>query len=691
MKHKLLTALIALAAVLCLCFGLAGCGRIGGNEERGEDGHVHVAQTFNVDENGHWKVCTVCGEQFSVGKHNYNSDNTCKTCGYSTVYTEGLEYRLDEDTDTYTVTGLGEATEVTDLIIPAYHEGKAVTSIGSYVFHNCTGLTSVMIPDSVTLIGDDAFKDCSRLTSITIPDSVTSIGWLAFKGTAHYNDAANWDSAGVLYIGNHLIEAKKDIISGSYIVKQGTKTIAGCAFAGGEESDSLLYLRGCLNLTSIVIPNSVTLIGDDAFSSCRGLTSIVIPDSVTSIGDSTFSRCSGLTSIVIPDSVTLIGDDAFAYCSGLTSIVIPDSVTHIGSEAFYSCSKLTSIVIPDSVTSIGEYAFSRCSELTSIEIPDSVTSIGRYAFYKCNNLIQNEGYIDYVDQWAIGCSSTATEVTIRAGTKGIADQAFHYCSGLKSVAIPGSVTSIGKYAFDYCTGLTGELKIPDSVTEIGYGAFEYCTGLTGELKIPDSVTEIGNGAFSDCRGLTSATIGSGVTSIGDRAFSGCSSLEHIIVAKGNNAYRSAQDCLIETKSNTLILGCQNSMIPDGVTLIGDYAFYYCDKLTSITIPDSVTSIEKGAFWLCTGLTSIVIPDSVTEIGDSAFFCSGLTSVTMSDSVTSIGDRAFGCGGLTDIYFDGTIEKWREIEEGPWLVTMPDKTVVHCTDGDCNRRGDLIQS
>ena len=234
--------------------------------------------------------------------------------------------------------------------------GNSVTSIGDAAFGNCTGLTSITIPDSVTVIGWEAFAGCSGLTSITIPDSVTSIGD-SFKGCDNltYNQ---YDNA--YYFGNGvnpyvvLVEAISEDIT-SVNIHENTKFIYNSAFSG------------CTGLTSITIPNSVTSIGSHAFYNCTGLTSITISNSVTSIGVSAFYNCTGLTSITISDSVTSIDSYAFEGCTGLTSINIPDSVTSIGYNAFYYCTGLTEIVIPDSVTSIGNYAFDYCRNLTSIK------------------------------------------------------------------------------------------------------------------------------------------------------------------------------------------------------------------------------------------------------------------------------------------------------------------------------------
>ena len=386
-------------------------------------------------------------------------------------YSEGLEFTSNGDGTCY-VSGIGTCAE-TDIIIPSKYNGKPVTSIGDYAFNRCTGLTDIVIPDSVTSIGDRAFWDCTSLTSIVIPDSVTSIGGFAFIGCTGLTD---------VYITD--IDAWCNI-----------------SFRSSDSNPmhygANLYLDGNL-VTELIIPEGVTSIGDYAFEGCTSLTSIMIPDSVTSIGDYAFYGCTGLTSIVIPDSVTSIGHVAFIGCTGLTSITVDEDNTSYQSidGNLYSKNgrtliqyaigkKNTSFTIPDRVKSIGEWAFRDCTGLTSIVIPDSVTSIGYGTFYSC--------------------------------------------TGLTSIVIPDSVTSIGSSAFSHCTGLTS-IVIPDSVTSIGgWYAFSGCTGLTS-IVIPDSVANIGFGAFYNCTGLTSIVIHDSVRSIGNRAFEGCINLKDVYYA-----------------------------------------------------------------------------------------------------------------------------------------------------------------
>ena len=252
----------------------------------------------------------------------------------------------------------------------------------------------------------------------------------------------------------------------SYTIRQGTRCICDRAFAGDCDSRP--------SLKSITIPDSVTSIGDKAFSWCESLQSVTIPDSVTSIGDRAFYHCDFLQSVTIPDSVTSIGNEAFSGCESLQSVTIPDSVTSIGRSAFSGCESLQSVTIPDSVTSIGDWAFFCCSSLQSISIPDSVMRIGDSAFKFCSSL---------------------QSVTIPESVTSIGISAFSGCSSLQSVTIPNSVTSIGSYAFNGCKSLQS-VTIPDSVTSIGDGAFGGCSSLQS-ITIPDSVTNIDDRVFTE--------------------------------------------------------------------------------------------------------------------------------------------------------------------------------------------------
>ena len=248
--------------------------------------------------------------------------------------------------------------------------------------------------------------------------------------------------------------------------------------------------------------------------------------------------------------------------------------------------------------------------------------------------------------------------------------AFSNCSGLTSVTIPNSVTSIGEWALNNCSGLTS-VTIPNSVTSIGEWAFSFCSSLTS-ITIPNSVTNIGSYAFYNCSSLTSITIPSSVMSIGDGAFAACSGLTSVSVENGNTVYDSRDNCnaIIETATNTLLYGCNITIIPNNVTSIGNGAFSYCSGLTSITIPNSVTSIGSWAFSYCSGLTSVTIGNSVTSIGNCAFYnCSGLTSITIPNNVTDLnlsGGIFEKCTGLKTVII------------GSGITRIPQRTFLDCS-------------
>ena len=359
----------------------------------------------------------------------------------------------------------GNEAQVTYRSIEEYYDDYG--NYYDYCYSDYSG--DVVIPESITYdnktysvtsIGDNAFRDCSGLTSVTIPNSVTSIGIDAFWLTGWYNAQPD----GILYLDNWLIGYKGTKPTGNVTINSGTRGIADQAF------------YWCSGLTSITIPNSVTSIGEYAFEGCGRLTSVTIGEGVTSIGDYAFYKCSSLTSIDIPNSVTSIGSNAFAYCSGLTSITIGEGVTSIGHGAFSKCRSLTSVTIGDGVTSIGHGAFNETAWLSSQ--PDGLVYAGKVAYkYK-------------------GSMPQGTNIILEEGTLGIAGGAFYDCSGLTSIIIPNSVTSIGSQAFYGCSGLTS-VSIGSGVTNIGDEAFKSCRSLKEVYCYAENVPSTAWNPFED--------------------------------------------------------------------------------------------------------------------------------------------------------------------------------------------------
>ena len=432
---------------------------------------------------------------------------------YYNYYNNGTELQVTNDiTNQNSYSGVVNIPEE----VLYMNIARKVTSIESGAFWTCTGLTSVTIPNSVTIIGSRAFCNCSNLTSVSIPSSIKIIGESAFRNCSKINS--------VIILGA-VTEIRNDAFYGCNDLKKViVKDIAAwCSVIFSNfSSNPLNYAHHLFSdnnkeIKDMVIPNSVTIINNYAFSGCSGLTSVTIPNSVTSIGEWAFRDCSSLTSVAIPNSVTSIGGWAFSYCSGLTSMTIPNSVTSIEGYTFSGCSGLTSVTIPNSVTSIGYDAFSGCSGLTSIAIPNSVTSIGEWAFNGCSSL---------------------SSVAIPNSVTSIGGGAFQNCTGLTSVTIPNSVTSIGGWAFSGCEGLSSvhitdlsawcNLSFSFDANPLTYAHHLFLNGEEiKDLVIPSSVTCVGDSVFCNCSNIKTVTIPNSVTYLGNEAFTGCKGLTKI--------------------------------------------------------------------------------------------------------------------------------------------------------------------
>ena len=588
---------------------------------------------------------------------------------------EGLSYTLLDDNTCY-IDGIGNYVG-TEVIIPDKIDGYLVTGIGQYAFSGCTHITSITIPNSVTNIGVHAFSGCTGLTSIDLPDHLNSIGSYAFYNCTGIYTLGIPDS--VTTIGNYAFAGCKNLQD--VVISDSVTSIGDYAFSGCENIDYIgmgdhvstignSAFSGCNKLSSVYISDLAAWCNIDFYNFTSNPTNAgAVLYLKYEIDDKVYHEI--IHDLVIPSTITNIGEYAFAGCSGITSVTIPENVKRIESNAFSGCTELTSVHMSSSVTNIDDAVFSGCENLSSIYYIGTINQwnaisktnnwwgIDTYTIYCYTDIDDNESPI--IEGIIIGDGVTSLDgynfvsfdhlenVVIGKGITKIPSSTFANCKNLKNVVIPNGVTSIGKQAFYGCSSLTS-IVIPDSVTSIGDYAFDNCDSLTN-IAIPDSVTKIGQGAFDDCDSLTSIVIPDSVTSIDDWTFADCTNLASIV-------------------------------IPDSVTSIGGYAFTGCTNLNNIIIPESVTSISQGAFYDCSSLTNIVISKNVTNIGAVAFKnCSSLKSIVIPESVTSIGSCAFeDCSGLTNVTFEGTKAQWDAISKVEDWDNNTGNYIISCVDG-----------
>ena len=597
------------------------------------------------------------------------------------------------------VTTIGKETfywcdELTSITIP-----DSVTEIGNLAFYKCSSLESINIPEIVTSIGASAFRECRSLTSITIPNSLTTIGSRAFQScgaqsitipnsVTDIGDYAFYGCSGELIINNKIIETdySDDNCPSNTWLKYAyfTSIIVGDSVTSiGEYAFS-----NCQKLASVTIGDNVTKIGWSAFECCdslqefkgkfastdhrclivdgvinfiapAGLTEYTVPDSVTSIKSGVFQLCSSLTSITIPDSVTEIGEYAFRDCERLKSVIIGNGFTKIGYNAFYDCDWLTSVTIGNSVKEIGNYAFYSCNSLASITIPDGVTKIGNYAFYDCKRLE------------SVYCKPT----TPPSSSSGVFD---NNASG-RVIYVPAesiSAYTAASYWRSYSYYIVGYDFEDDKIAAPANNKIWYTATKQVNIYIPDSFdANIVSNEWDSATGKGVITFDGELTKIKGRAFY----TESLISVNLPNSVTMIGDFAFADCPNLT-----NVTFPNSLTTIGSWIFRGCDSITSVTIPDSVTKIGHAAFAQCdgllsfngkfasedkrclivdgdlvsfapAGLTKYTIPNNVNSIGHGVFAgCTNLKSVTIPDGVTKIGTDAFYfCKNLTSVYCKAT--------------------------------------
>ena len=487
------------------------------------------------------------------------------------------------------------------------------SEIRPYTFYLGRDIYSITIADTVTSIGEKAFEGCTALVDLQLPDTITSIGYYAFKD--------------------------------------------------------------CIGLTNMVVPKAVTTIAYGAFEGCTGLNSVVMSEGVTAIYDDTFKGCTNLAELIVSENLLNADMDAFDGCEKLqfakygnckylstannpyhlllaaedtagTSYQIHADAKAIADNAFARCRSLTSVVIPEGVRAIGEGAFSRCSALTSIEIPESAVSFGSNILENCNQLQE----VRYTGSLASWCNISFESALPQTGV-----DLYIQNQLLVNLVIPETITVLNAYAFAHCTSL--------QTVEIG-----------------NQVTAVGKVAFSGCTNLTTVTIGDNVVSVGSGAFGNCSNLQFTEYENGKYLGNSGNPylVLVDTTDNV------TSFTIHGDTKIIAGGAFYKTRLTEITIPDNVKVIGEYAFYDCEKLKTVKIGDGVTKIEGMAFAeCDYMKSLEFGAGLMFIGDGACSnCSELTSITFNGTTAQWDAVERNSsWRYNLPWWVKVLCSDGE----------
>ncbi|MBD5175071.1 MAG: leucine-rich repeat protein, partial [Bacteroidales bacterium] len=543
--------------------------------------------------------------------------------------------------------------------------------IGDYAFQNCSGLTRIIIPNSVSAIGNAAFSGCDSLelvkvswnVAVNIDTSVFTVTTYS-KAELYINEnfpsylETNWSLFDNIFVAGHPTKRYSDGVL-SYRVIEDPNNREAIVVAGDYSSLSEVFIPE--RFTDDSNPSEpvryyVTCIGAGAFKNCRNLKSIMFNDRInlTAICDEAFCGCSGLSEMTIPNSVTSIGNSAFRDCSSLSEVIIPNSVTTIGNSAFYGCSRMSSVNISESVTYIGEDAFYNCKSLKNFDFA-SIESLCKIQFANINSNPTINA------RWTCEYYPTRFDANILGNI---------HINGedISDLAIPETISSIGNYTFVRFP--IRSVTISNSVTTVGNSAFEGCYSLSS-VTIPNSVFSIGNSAFSTCISLTSVTIPNSVKSIGNTAFSSCGSLREVSLLEGDEidfgdeVFQEGRNLELgpiqwQTPNiNKIFLGrplskqvfnlsyLETLTIGNSVTEIGMSIWQGATELTNLTLGNSLTTIGDDAFSGCNSLREVVVPPSVENIGASAFAGTPLSSIIMGHNVKEIGEKAFdGCPAST---------------------------------------------
>lgn len=564
---------------------------------------------------------------------------------------------------------------------------KSLTSVGSYALSG-TAIESIVLPETVTELGDGAFSYCTKLTSVNIPEGITEIGMFTFNKCKALTS---------LHIPASVKKMYSDVFYGCESLKTLTVDEENQYF---KSVDDVIYNKDMTTLilyapkkedASFSVPATVKTIDDYAFQS-SGLKAVTLPDGLEEIGYGAFIS-SSIESIKIPASVTNLGTLVFSKCKSLTSVVFEDGITikEIPDSAFSSASSLTSIEIPESVETIGSAAFSYCTSLKNISISDKITKVGNDVF-RNTGIINSMSYLNgvkYLDGWAVDLKYGVENIVIKEGTKGLSDSFFSFDSVIKTISLPASLQYVGEQSF-----LSSENIVSVTVADNN----NYYSSLDGILYNKEKTELI---YYPKGKTDESFTAPKTVKVICDNAFYQ-TSVKNVVLPEGleiigNSAFWS---------NKTL----QSINLPSTLLSVGEYAFQYCSELDNIVIPDGITHIGADAFyytkyfndksnWIDSGYTlinndwllhmytddlyseALTIKEGIKGIADNTFEYTSVnqfTAITLPKSLKYVGKRAFeSLRNASDIYYASSKENFEKIEIGE-DNTVFDTATIHYT-------------
>ena len=546
----------------------------------------------------------------SIGKDAFkNCDATIAYHGTIASWMENI-LKVGDSSTVYLYLG-ADGEETTSIVIP-----EGTTSIPDYSFHNCRNIKSIVVPSSVTSIGAYAFIGCDSLETIVTTDSVPLQSYVdirTLKNIYYHGSTENFLNFNYKsYINNdvafHLFLDGSEEETTSFTFSEDTTEIKSNA------------LYNCVNLKTIVVPNTVTKINEGAFSGCSSLENITLPfvgknpnartgivletEGIDSMFCYIFGKrayegasnidyhnwssdsAAGIYYYYVPNSlknVTItniwhLQKNAFSSCNMIKTVTLPEGCKYIDNYAFNGCSSLETVSIPESVTWLGVCTFRSCKSLKNVNIPSAVTSIGRRSFSGCTSLetlTLPEGIQTIEDEMFFACAFVSFTVPNSVAT--IGHYAFRKCKLLKTIILSEGLTSIGNYAFEYCYALEAPAW-PNSLYKIGDYAFSSCK--FAEITIPGSIRSIGTGAFSEY----------GAGSV-DTDFNYTGSASNWMSLSGKGALKGRVHFFLNNSEQETT----DFVIPKNTTSIGEHCFDYCRSLTSVLIPTSVNSIGRYSF------------------------------------------------------------------------------------------------